>query len=150
MQLQSNPKGESRILKGKIMSNEHVDLVIVDDDPIIGKVLMRMLEGFDLNIHFYEDSTEALGRIVEDRPRLVVLDYNMPGLDGHQLIVKFSERLIFQTTSVMLFTAEKLSDMDKIKLMTLGFEKIIAKPIEKEDFISIIQENLGQLTLKSA
>ena len=39
------------------MSNEHVDLVIVDDDPIIGKVLMRMLEGFDLNIHFYEDST---------------------------------------------------------------------------------------------
>ncbi|WP_127716129.1 response regulator [Halobacteriovorax sp. HLS] len=132
------------------MSKQHVDLVIVDDDPIIGKVLMRMLEGFDLNIHFYEDSTEALSRIVEDRPRLVVLDYNMPGLDGHQLIVKFSERLIFQTTSVMLFTAEKLSEMDKIKLMTLGFEKIIAKPIEKEDFIDIIQENLGKLSLKSA
>lgn len=132
------------------MSKQHVDLVIVDDDPIIGKVLMRMLEGFDLNIHFYEDSTEALSRIVEDRPRLVVLDYNMPGLDGQQLIVKFSESLIFQTTSVMLFTAEKLSNMDKVKLMTLGFEKIIAKPIEKGDFIDIVQENLGQLNLKSA
>lgn len=132
------------------MSNESVDLVIVDDDPIIGKVLMNMLAGFDLNVHFFDDSVEALPRIIADRPRLVILDYNMPGLDGHQLIVKFSEKLIFQTTSVMLFTAENLNEMEKIKLMTLGFEKIIPKPISKSDFISIIEESLGQLKLKAA
>jgi chemotaxis family two-component system response regulator PixG len=132
------------------MSIESVDLVIVDDDPIIGKVLMTMLSGFDLNIHFYDDSVEALPRIVADKPKLVILDYNMPGLDGHQLIVKFSENLIFQTTSVMLFTAEDLSEMEKIKLMTLGFEKIISKPISKSDFIGLMQEFLGELKVKAA
>jgi chemotaxis family two-component system response regulator PixG len=132
------------------MLNEPVDLVIVDDDPIVGKVLLGMLEEYNINVHFYEDSIEALPRIIEDRPRLVILDYNMPGLDGHQLIVKFSENLIFKTTSVMLFTAEELSEMDNIKLMTLGFEKIIPKPISKEQFIEIVESRLGELDRRAA
>ena len=132
------------------MSEKKIDLVIVDDDPIVGKVLMQMLEDFDLNVHFYTDSITALPRIVAERPRLVILDYNMPGLDGHQLIVKFSEALIFQTTSVMLLTSEVLSDIDKIKLMTLGFEKIIRKPITKEALVEILYESLGELQYKAA
>lgn len=137
-------------LKGSPMSNRVVDLVIVDDDPIIGKVLLKMLRDYDLNVHFYDDSVVALEQIIIDRPRLVILDYNMPQLDGKDLIVKFSEKLMFQTTSVMLFTAQHLCELETMKLMTLGFEKIITKPVTKNDFVEIISNHLGGLNLKVA
>jgi len=135
-------------MRENIMNGEGIDLVIVDDDPIIGKIFLRMLKDYDLNVHFYNDSIEALPKILADRPRLVVLDYNMPGMDGHQLIVKFSEKHIFQTTSVMLLTAERLNEFDKMKLMTLGFERIIEKPIDKDHFIGLLSEYFGELKLK--
>ncbi|OUR94146.1 hypothetical protein A9Q84_17710 [Halobacteriovorax marinus] len=132
------------------MMEQGIDLVIVDDDPIIGKILLGMLSEFDLTVHFYDDSIEALPKILADRPKLVVLDYNMPGLDGHQLIIKFSESLIFQSTSVFLLTAEVLNESDKIKLMTLGFEKIIPKPIDREHFLALLEGHFGELKIKAA
>ncbi|MDD0852857.1 response regulator [Halobacteriovorax sp. GB3] len=123
-----------------------LDLIIVDDDKFMGKVFSSMLSGYEINYEFYSDSTEALSAILEHRPKCVLLDYNMPGMNGQDLIVKLSENHIFQHSSIFLITADALSEMDKMRMMTLGFEKLIDKNVlKKETFLEAISDVLGEI-----
>lgn len=126
------------------------ELIIVDDDPFIGKFFADWLKDYIINFQFYSDPEEGLAQIVEQRPKVVILDYNMPVINGHQLIVKLSEAHIFADSAVFLFTGEDMDKMQVMKMMTLGFERVLFKPLRKEDFIGLLSENLGELKAKSA
>lgn len=125
---------------------ERPDLIIVDDDEFMGKVFSSMLKDHKLNYSFYSDPEKALMAILEHRPKCVLIDFNMPVLNGQDLIVKLSENHIFQHSAIYLITADSLTQMDKVRMMTLGFEKIIDKnSLKKESFLEAISEVLGEV-----
>ena len=126
------------------------ELIIVDDDPFIGKFFADWLKDYSIDYQFYDDPEEGLARIVEQRPKVVILDYNMPIINGHQLIVKLSEEHIFSDSAVFLFTGEQMDEMQIMRMMTLGFEKVLFKPLDKEAFFTLLSDNLGELKAKTA
>ena len=130
--------------------NKSVDLVIVDDDPFIGKFFANWLKEYNITFQFYADPEEGLASIVESRPKMIILDYNMPEINGQQLIVKLSEEHIFSDSSVFLLTAEKMDELQVMKMMTLGFEKVLFKPLDRNDFFTLLSDNLGELKSKTA
>jgi len=129
---------------------ENIDVILVDDDPFMEKIFNNMIGDFDLNFHFCSDAEKGLEEVVKYRPKVLVLDYNMPGLNGQEVIVKLSENHIFKDTSVYLLTGEKMDEMQMLRMRTLGFTELLFKPIGKEDFVKILTSELGELKVKAS
>ncbi|PIP93834.1 MAG: hypothetical protein COW00_04560 [Bdellovibrio sp. CG12_big_fil_rev_8_21_14_0_65_39_13] len=118
-----------------------VDVILVDDDKIILKILSKKLEKLGLSVLTYQDSKLGLESIVANKPKVAILDLVMPGYSGSDLAIKLSENLIFQTTTIYLLTASELNENDRIRLHTLGFDQILKKPFSEADLIRIKSEH---------
>ena len=72
------------ILCGLDMSSRSDSLVIVDDDPRVRKMFSSCLEEFGVSAEFCADSFQLLDCIVKSKPKLVLMDFLMPQMDGIQ------------------------------------------------------------------
>ena len=70
------------ILCGLDMSSRSDSLVIVDDDPRVRKMFSTCLEEFGVSAEFCADSFQLLDSIVKSKPKLVLMDFLMPQMDG--------------------------------------------------------------------
>ena len=68
-----------------------VRVLLIDDNPMILGMLTQALEKF-AELETTTDSAEGLLKIVSSPPDLVITDYQMPGMDGRQLVEKIKER----------------------------------------------------------
>jgi CheY-like chemotaxis protein len=124
---------------------ENIDILLIDDSPFMEKVISGLIGDLKLSFHFCSDPEKGLQEVVDFKPKILLLDYNMPGLNGQQVIVKLSEKHIFKDTSVYLLSGEDMDEMQKLRLMTLGFTQLLQKPIDKHTFHKIIKNELGDI-----
>ena len=100
-------------------------ILIVDDDLLAISVLHRALDGLG-ELRFATGGYDALQRLAQSRVDLVLLDANMPNLDGFETCRAIQSR--YPETSVIFVTAE--SDAAKeVKALALGALDFISKPI---------------------
>lgn len=114
-----------------------IRILILDDDPFILKLLTRMLANLGFSsVDCSEDGTNALKLLdnVATRPDLILLDLNMPGMDGIEFVRHLVERgysgsliLVSGEDERMLKTTEKLVQAHKIPI--LGY---LQKPVQPE------------------
>ncbi len=116
---------------------------IIDDSKISIVQLKRVLQSFNIEVESYTDPNVGLEAVLKKPPTVLFLDYMMPTMQGDKLIVRLSERNIFQHTSIVLYSGCILNSDDLIKLRTLGFECILGKPPEREAVAKIVNEMLG-------
>ena len=74
----------------------------------------------------------------------------MPDMTGREIIVTLSEHHIFKTTSIALCTSHQLGPMEKVEFMTLGFEKILTKPVTSLDAHKLIDEYFSHKMLSKS
>lgn len=67
-------------------------ILVVDDDADIRAVLQAVLESDEFTVATAADGHEALARITEDRPRLILLDLQMPVMSGWELLAHCAGR----------------------------------------------------------
>src|SRR5437899_13061052 len=98
------------------MPNTRVKFLLEDDNPTVLGMLRGALTPL-ANVTTSNDSADALLKAVDDPPDLLVSDYRMPGMDGHQLVEKLKSRPKTAGISVVLLAtkndiSEKLSQQD--------------------------------------
>ncbi len=105
-------------------------VLVVDDDEIIRLYLATYLKnsGFE-NIRFAENGVEALESIEELRPACVVLDINMPVMDGHETLAKIRSTETLKTIPVLVVTGHDSRD-ERNNIMRAGASNLISKPID--------------------
>jgi len=103
-----------------------VRVLVVDDNALVLDLLMKgLLPHCDAQAA--ADGADALLRIVDDPPDLVVCDYRMPGLDGRQLFEKVRSRQ--QTKQIpFIFVASSSDIEEKLRPLLEGVEEFITKP----------------------
>jgi DNA-binding response OmpR family regulator len=118
-----------------------LDLIIIDDDKNIGKVFESIFSKTDVSFEIYDCPHEGLQALIEKKPACVVLDYHMPNFRGDEVIVRSSQELLFKYCNFILMTDEEFDEMEKMKLMTLGFQYIFKKTaIHNGHFIDIVKD----------
>src|SRR5262245_34281178 len=103
-------------------------VLIVDDSPISRELVRDILEPNGYEVFEAEDGVAALRKIEETQPHVVLLDIEMPGLDGYEVIRRLRRDPRFATLRVAAFTAHAMSD-DREKALAAGFDDYISKPI---------------------
>lgn len=98
-------------------------------------------EGFDVTTA--RSGAEALVRINESIPDLVVSDVRMPGLDGQQLAM--SLRSHPRTELPIVFLTAKDDRKDRLAGLRLGVDAYLTKPFDPEELVAVIRNILGRV-----
>ena len=88
-------------------------VLVVDDDPKILRLMETFLEDVDCDIASAEDGESALNEIENSTPDLVLLDYQMPGMDGFEVCRRIKADPRTRLIPVVMVTAVSFSVMSR-------------------------------------
>jgi two-component system chemotaxis response regulator CheY len=115
--------------------------LIVDDSKTVRLILTRLLKevGFQ-SFAQAGDGQEALDRLRESKPELVLVDWNMPVMSGLEFLVEMRSHRQYDDVAVVMVTTE--SEMSQVaSALEAGANEYVMKPFTKE----VIQEKLALL-----
>jgi len=105
--------------------------LVVDDSSVIRKVACRILEELDFEASEAENGLEALEHCRGSMPDVVLLDWNMPVMDGIAFLVALRKEMGREAPVVIFCTTE--NDIDHItRAITAGANEYIMKPFDRE------------------
>ncbi|CAH1654033.1 response regulator [Chelatococcus asaccharovorans] len=113
--------------------------LIVDDSAVIRKVARRILEALEFRISEAEDGAKALAVCERDMPEAVLLDWNMPVMDGYEFLGHLRRMPGGTRPKVVFCTTE--SNVEHIaRAMQAGADEYIMKPFDKDIVAAKFQE----------
>ena len=105
--------------------------LVVDDSSVIRKVARRILEGMHFEITEAEDGADAFEKCQQQLPDAVLLDWNMPNVDGMQFLNMLRKMPGGDKPKVVFCTTE--NDIGHIaRALQAGADEYIMKPFDKE------------------
>ena len=113
--------------------------LVVDDSAVIRKVAKRMLEGMRFETAEAEDGSAALQRCGERMPDAILLDWNMPIMDGFEFLRQLRALPEGRKPKVLFCTTEH--DVTQIaRAMRAGADEYIMKPFDQHIMLSKLEE----------
>jgi two-component system chemotaxis response regulator CheY len=113
--------------------------LVVDDSSVIRKVARRILEGMQFTILEAEDGQQALDCCRRDLPDAVLLDWNMPVMDGYEFL-KALRRLPGGEKPKVVFCTTENDVVHIARALHAGANEYIMKPFDKEIVEAKFQE----------
>jgi CheY-like chemotaxis protein len=123
-----------------------VKVLVVDDNALVLDLLMKGLAPH-CEAAAAADGADALLKIVDDPPDLIICDYRMPGLDGRQLYEKLRARQ--QTKQIpFIFLGSRADVEEKLRPIVEGVEEFVVKPFFVKDLVRRTKKVIDRLTLE--
>jgi DNA-binding response OmpR family regulator len=110
-------------------------VLVVDDDEMVRRLVRTVLEADDYQVIDAHDGSEALRLLATTKPRVVVLDVMMPGLDG----VEVCRRMDHDEVKVVMLTARDDPALERA-CMEAGADAFLTKPFSSLRLLDVIEE----------
>jgi len=119
-------------------------ILIVEDTPNVLELLEVALRFKGYPVVSARDGQEAMERVAEERPALVITDILMPKMDGYTLAHNLRKNPRTAQIPIIFISATYITPEDKNFALNLGAMRFIEKPIDTEDFLLTVAEILTQ------
>ena len=113
-------------------------ILVVDDDPQIRRVMRATLSGQHYEVLEARNGDEALARFREALPDLVLLDMNMPGMDG----LETCRALRAGSEAPIIILSVRNTERDKVAALDAGADDYVTKPFGMEELLARIRAAL--------
>jgi two-component system KDP operon response regulator KdpE len=113
-------------------------ILVVDDEPQIRRTLRTTLSNVGYMVIEARSGEQALESLREERPELVLLDVNMPGLGGVEACREIREH---SDVAIIMLTVRD-TEQDKIRALDAGADDYVVKPFSMDELISRIRAAL--------
>jgi len=121
-------------------------ILVVDDEQRIIDLARMYIEQEGYRVTSSTDGTDALHKILEDEPALVVLDLMLPGLDG----LEVCRRVRAESDVPIIMLTARSDDIDKIVGLELGADDYLTKPFNPRELVARIKAILRRSERKSS
>jgi DNA-binding response OmpR family regulator len=123
-------------------------ILIVEDDPSVLDLLTTRLELAGYRTACAKDGYRALEVLNGPQPDAIVLDLNMPNLDGFGVLTALNKRPLDKQPPVLVLTARNAPD-DVRRCLSLGAKDYLAKPFKDEQLLSRVARLLRRSNVVS-
>src|SRR6185437_10877611 len=106
-------------------------ILSVDDSEAVRMLLARLFRPFSCELFEAANGEEGLAVAVRERPDLIILDYNMPVMDGVSMLRQLRENAELRRTPVIMLTAESSAE-NIATVARLGVRDYVTKPFSEE------------------
>jgi chemotaxis protein histidine kinase CheA/ActR/RegA family two-component response regulator len=112
-------------------------LLVVDDSPSVRRVVSNMLKQHGWEVHMARDGIEALEMISYETPAAVLLDIEMPRMDGYELISTVRAQEQYRSLPMIVLTSRAAAKHQQ-RAMALGASAYVVKPYQDEELLNTI------------
>ena len=122
-----------------------LSVLIVDDNEVDAELLQQIIEQHNKNntVEWVWDGLEALVRIGEMKPDLILLDYMMPKTNGIEFLRNVRNLKAIEKTRVVIVSAF-VEPGNTETFLELGADEVIAKPVEVKDIVDTLKKTEEQ------
>jgi DNA-binding response OmpR family regulator len=114
-------------------------VLIVEDEPDIAGLMKHALErAGDLDVEIVGTGSAALKAVMEDPPRLILLDLNLPFMDGVEVCRLLRGRASSAAIPIIMVTA-RTSEADRVSGLELGADDYITKPFSLRELVARVR-----------
>ncbi|MEM9217158.1 MAG: response regulator transcription factor [Cyanobacteria bacterium P01_F01_bin.150] len=121
-------------------------ILVADDDLGIRVAISDYLELSGYLVTTAADGQEALAKLEQELPHLLIADINMPRLNGHELVKRIRRRPLFRLLPV-IFLTERTSVKDRVRGYEVGCDVYLPKPFNLEELSVIVRSLLERSQL---
>ena len=118
-------------------------VLLVDDEDSLRKVIKELLERDGYVVAEARDGAQALDQIDRVGPDIIVLDLNMPGLDGYGVLSHLRSRPATADIPVIVLTAKGDED-NEVRVFELGADDFLTKPFRARALSARLEAVLGR------
>ena len=119
-------------------------ILVVDDEPDIVRVVSRIMEARGHTVRTAHDGTEALAQVRAERPDVIILDLNLPGMNGFEVTSRLRADESTRTIPIVMMTAAYVSIDDARRGHTGGADEYVVKPFLREVLIHNVERLLNR------
>ncbi|HKD33887.1 MAG TPA: response regulator transcription factor [Gaiellaceae bacterium] len=113
-------------------------ILVVDDETDIRGLVHELLQRAGHDVIEAPDGNDALKRFYADKPDLVILDVQMPGLDGWGVLDRIRE---LSDVPVIMLTA-RAEELDKVRGLRAGADDYVTKPFGRQELLARVEAHL--------
>lgn len=114
-------------------------ILVVDDDELVVIAVQELLHPLGFFVVTAPSGPDALDRAMNDQFDLVILDVNMPEMDGFEVCQKIRQIGAYTETPIMMLTARS-GEADKQRGAEVGANLYLPKPISPRRLIALVEE----------
>jgi chemosensory pili system protein ChpA (sensor histidine kinase/response regulator) len=112
-------------------------VLVVDDSLTVRRASQRLLERHGYAVGLARDGIEALELLQGARPALILLDIEMPRMDGFELLSTLRDDARWREIPVVMITS-RIADRHRERAMQLGANAYLGKPYREEEVLSLL------------
>lgn len=116
-------------------------ILVVDDNPANLRLLRMLLLGEAYDVRTAGDAAEALAVVDEFHPRLILMDLQMPGMDGFELTRRLKADRATREIVIVALTAYAMKG-DEEKARAAGCDGYVSKPIDTRSLPALIARHV--------
>ncbi|MGH8080729.1 MAG: response regulator, partial [Lysobacter sp.] len=117
-------------------------VMVVDDSVTMRKVTGRVLERHNFEVVTAKDGIDALERMAERVPDLMLLDIEMPRMDGYELATQMKADAVLRDVPIVMITS-RTGEKHRQRAFEIGVERYLGKPYQEPELIRNVFELLG-------
>mgnify|MGYP001819299534 FL=1 len=120
------------------LTTQQPNVLVVDDEDAIRDMIQFALEKSGMGVQTAADAHEALLRINESRPDIILLDWMMPGVSGLELTRRLRKDAYTEDIPIIMLTA-KVTEDDKVAGLEAGTDAYMVKPLSPRELLARIR-----------
>ena len=128
-------------------SRRQATILLVDDEDQLRRVMRDLLEREGYAVAEARDGVQALDEVDRHAPDVIVLDLNLPGLDGYSVLSQLRSREHTREIPVIVLTAKGDED-NEVRVFELGADDFLTKPFRARALSARLEALLGRRTPK--
>lgn len=117
-------------------------ILVVEDNPLNQELVVDLLEAAGYSVLQAEDGLGLLERVKQKRPDLILLDLQLPGVDGFTLAHQLKADPETQSIPLLAMTAYAMPS-DQAQALEAGCDGYLAKPLNTKELVQTITRILG-------
>jgi chemosensory pili system protein ChpA (sensor histidine kinase/response regulator) len=117
--------------------------LVVDDSITMRRVTQRLLERNAFRVVTAKDGLEAIGVLQDHRPDIILLDIEMPRMDGYEFAKHVRNNPDTADVPIVMITS-RVSDKHKARAIEVGVNDYLGKPYQERQLLEAVRHQLGK------
>ncbi|MBE9515999.1 MAG: hybrid sensor histidine kinase/response regulator [Proteobacteria bacterium] len=135
--------GSSNMAASSTMPGRGSDILIVDDSLSVRTALTILLNGDGYEVRTAKDGLEAIDEIKKSRPGAVLVDMEMPRMNGLELTTHIRGESSYSDLPVIMITS-RTAEKHRLQARTAGVDHYVTKPYRESDLLALLRSSLSE------